>query len=223
MSKPRLSPSRSQKNEAALTQALTEAIQKAITQAVFGPAGAGQADFPALVVARARTPMAPMRLAASQPGDVKARAQASAVYHRCLEAYRKGVRPQDNELGVDDAGAAVAFFVAANLEALHGVKASPEVLLGVERQLIRIVRASWRWEDISVAERQFLFEQMAVLGVFVAGLWERAPTQGQAAIANVRAIARRYLQQFLGLNPDMLALDENGLSVRAAPAVQHAA
>lgn len=223
MSKPRLSPPRSQKNEAALTQALTEAIQKAITQSVFGAVEPGQADFSALVVTRARTPLAPMRLAASQPGDAKARAQASVVYHRCLEAYRKGVRPQDNEHAVDDAGAAVAYFVAANLEVLHGVKATPEVLLGVERQLIRIVRTSWRWEDISAGERQFLFEQMAVLGVFVAGLWTRAPTQGAAAVANVRAIARRYLQQFLGLNPDMLALDSNGLSVRAAPAVQHAA
>jgi hypothetical protein len=189
---------------------LSRHVRQALFDAALGAITPG--DQLALTVPRARAPLAPARLARSHPGGPGGRAQAQLLYVRCLRHYREAVRPQDDSH--DNVGAAVARFVAANLLALHGVRASAETLLRLEHQLSGVARASSAWARAPLSERQRYFETMALLAVMVGELAAQALAEGAAAIAHVQRAARGYLQQLLGLNPHELTLTEHGLALR---------
>ena len=204
---------------AAPGEAMAAQIRQTILDALMRIGAAGDTpDHAALTVERAREPIAPSRLARAHPGDAAARAAAQRLYERCLEHYRSTVRPQDQTRGVDDVGAAVAAFVAANLGALHGTPVTPHMLLRVERQLGGIARLSSDWAHAPAIERQAYFEQMAVLAVLVGESSAQAASQGAAALANVRRAARGYMQQLLGLDPDHLVLGPDGIAARSPSA-----
>jgi hypothetical protein len=171
-------------------------------------------DRAALTVEAARVSMAPGKLAAAHPAA--ARAEARALYERCLAHYRTQVRAGQADAGMDDVGAAVAHFVAANIRALQGVTVTPQMLLQLERQLGGVVRVSSAWATASARERQIYFEQMAILAVLIGESAAQAVLQGPAALANVQRAARGYLQQLLGLNADHLTLDDHGLALRVS-------
>ena len=117
----------------------------------------------------------------------------------------------------------MAHFVAANLRALHGVDVTPQALLRLERQLAGVARLSSAWDTAPARERQFYFEQMAILAVLIAESAAQALMQGPAARANVQRAARGYVQRLLGLEPDHLTLDADGLALRAQPVPAEAA
>src|SRR5262245_59025890 len=75
----------------------------------------------ALLVERSPHSLGPARMAEALQVDAATREQMRAAYERCLHIYRNVVRAQDIGLPFDDAVAAVAYFVAANLYALTGV------------------------------------------------------------------------------------------------------
>ena len=190
-------------------------VRQALFDAMLNAGSPAASDQPALTVERGRTPTAPERLAGNQPGGA-ARAQARAMYERCLTHYRNVVRAQDAALNIDDVGAAVAHFVTANMQALHPVTVTPAMLLRLERQLGGIVQRSASWSTASARERQFYFEQMAILAVLISESTALAARQGAAAVANVQRAASRYLQQLLGMDPQALALDARGLHLSGA-------
>ena len=200
----------------AFTEAMASQVRQAILDAIvhIGSADAA-ADRVALTVERAPVAIAPARLAHSHPGDAAAREAARRLYESCLVHYRSVVRAQDQAPNVDDVGAAVAAFVAANFAALQGTPVTPGMLLSLEKQLDGIARRSSDWESAPVVERQAYFEQMALLAVLVAESSAQAKAQGPAAVANLRRTARVYLRQLLGMDPDHLALGPNGLAARA--------
>jgi hypothetical protein len=195
--------------------ALSHRFGKALFQAL-SLGTAGHTDAARLTVERAPTSVAPAWFANAHAGDAAMKEQLRTLYETCLKTYRDAVRPQDAALRVDDAGAALAFFVAANLYALHGVEPSPEIQQRLEEQLASMARRNSAWESASIAERQLYFEQMAVLGVLVAGMFKRAGLEGPAARAHVRDAARGYMFQMLGINPDLLTLGSEGLALRSA-------
>jgi uncharacterized protein DUF6683 len=201
---------------AELIEDMARQVRQALADALLHLNLQGEADATALTVERAACPVAPARLARAHPGGAAAQAQARELYERCLDHYRKVVRAHDAALPVDDVGAAVAYFVAANLQALHGIAATPAMLLQLERQLGGVAQRSAAWASAPACERQAYFEQMALLGVLVSESSRQAAAQGPAAIANVHRAARGYLQQLLGLNPDQLTLDAAGLTLRGA-------
>jgi hypothetical protein len=173
-----------------------------------------------LTVERAATPTAPAHMAKLYPGDASARARVLAMYENCLRTYRDEVRPQDTAIGIDDAGAALACFVAACLFALHGNAVTQETLQRLERQLIGVARLNSTWQATATGARQHYFETMAILGVLLVGSVEHARSQGPAAVAEMKNTARGYLVELLGIEPDLLVLDSDGLSLRMqAPAV----
>jgi len=176
-------------------------------------------DFAALIVERASTPHAPAWMADAQSKDASARKSAREMYERCLEIYRTVVRPQDTKY--DDAGAALAFFVAMNLSALHDLPATPAVLLLLERQLLGLARRVSGWDSASISQRQFYFEEMAMLGAFMAGLADKARSEGVTARVKVRETARLYLHHLLGMDPDLLTFGEHGLVLRPASDEAH--
>lgn len=89
------------------------------------------------------------------------------------------MRAQDQEREVDDVGAAVAAFVAANLSALQGTRVTPHTLSCLERQLGGVARLSSDWCRAPLHERQAYFEQMAVLAVLVAEARRRPPRRAR--------------------------------------------
>jgi hypothetical protein len=199
------------------TQALADSISRGVREAMQGAAEHGVGtEHAALTVERAPLPIAPARLASAHLGHSRAREQARDLYERCLLRYRELADAQGTPGQVDDAGAAVARFVAANLEALHGLHATPEMLKQLEHQLGGVARRSSEWGRASVRDRQFYVEQMAILAVLIGESSAQAVLQGPAALANIRRAARSYLKQLLGLDPDQLTLGPGGLSLRCA-------
>lgn len=206
----------------ATTNALL-AINETIGERLLSTPIDDDAVVPRLVVERAAKSTAPARMAALHKGPQAERLQVRAMYEHYLDTFRTVSRPADTARGIDDAGAAVAFFVAANLGALSGVDYSPAVLERIERQLNEIVRTVSNWDRASIAQRQFYFEQMAMLGVFVAVRTEQAKSGTPAAKREVQDAARTYLRHLLGVNPDRLVVGTHGLSLRAADAAPRSA
>lgn len=214
------SNTRADRKQAALIQETSRLVHKAVIEGLVRVGLDSRSDLAPLLVERAAVASAPARMSAQSPEA--AREQNRAMYERCLQTYRSVVRAQDAALTVDNVGAAVAFFVAVNLHTLHGVDATAEMLLPLERQLRGVAARSSEWATASIAERQFFFEQIAILSILIAGQWATARSQGPAAVANVQSAARGYLQQMLGLNPDLLTLAADGLTVRE-PEIRRAA
>jgi hypothetical protein len=215
MSKTRSNTPRADRKQDRLANNLSQAISRALTEGQLQALdAASHTDFAALIVERARAPRAPAWMANAQSADPAVREQTRESYERCLDIYRTVVRPQDTTY--DDAGAAAAFFVAVNLNALHDVETTPETLLLLERQLLGLVRQGAQWDSASLSERQFYFEQMAMLGAFMAGLMEKARSEGPAALAKVQNAARGYLRRVLGMEPDLLTFGAHGLALRSA-------
>ena len=209
-----------ERRQAALMAAVSQQVRQALFASVLVGADeeAASKDRSALTIPRALASIGPAQLAARHPGGGEARQQARALYERCLAHYRNVLRAADAALGADDVGAAVAAFVAANVEALHGVQATPEMLLRLEYQLGGVVRSSSGWDTADAYERQAYFEQMAVIAVLVSEASKQAAAQGPAAVANLKRAARGYLTELLGLEPDALTLDATGLVLRAPAA-----
>jgi hypothetical protein len=205
---------RADRHQAELVNDMSHLLRQAVTQALARLQLQGETDRAALMVERATSPVAPARLASFHPGGPAAQARARELYQRCLRHYREVVRAHEASLGVDDVGAAVALFVAANVGALRDVPATPAMLLQLERQLGGVARHSSAWASASTYERQMYFEQMAILAVLIGESAAQARHQGPAARANVQRAARGYLHRLLGLDPDQLTLDANGLSLR---------
>jgi hypothetical protein len=167
---------------------------------------------PPLLLTRAAAATAPSQMAATQASDPAERVALVASYERCLDGYRRMVAGGDTE--VDDLGRAVAFFAAANLHALHGVDAEASLLVPLEQQLRGLARVRSNWDQASIAERQTFFERIAILSMVITTARSRAAGQDAAALADVRRTARQYLQELLGLNPDLLTLGAGGLTAR---------
>ena len=201
---------------AAAVKDMSQRLQAALAEALMRRAVPASGDHTAWVVERATTPIAPARLAAAHPGGAEAEAQSRTLYERCLMHYRESVRAHEATLATDDVGAALAYFVAANLHALQGVASTPQMLAQLERQLSGMALHSAAWNAATASERQAYFEELAILAVLISESGAQAPRQGAAAVANVQRAARGYLQQLLGLDPDRLCLDDGGLSLRGA-------
>ncbi|HEX6707432.1 MAG TPA: DUF6683 family protein [Albitalea sp.] len=209
MSRPFQAPaSDAERRHAALVQEVSRRVREALDGA-----HAVDADHAALTVERAPRPAAPERLARAHPGGAGARQQARGLYERCLVHYREVLRASQADGAVDDVGAALAAFVAANLRAVQGVDLGPPAMQALERQLAGVLRGSPGWVATAARERQMYFEQLAILAVLVSESFTQAVLMGPAALANVQRAARGYLQQLLGLQPHQLVVGEHGLAL----------
>lgn len=206
---------------AALVADMSRLVRRALAERferLEAPASNGT-DHTALFVARAHDSIAPARMAAQQRGKPGVRAQTRELYERCLQHYRETLRAVDAQRGIDDVGAAIARFVAVNIHVLRNGNSTPRVritskmLLRMERQLSAVVHEGSVWSNSSAVDRQFYFEQMAILSVLLVETSRYATSRGPAAVAEVQSAAREYLQQFLGIDPDLLTLGPDGLTL----------
>lgn len=190
---------------------LTKLIRQTIGQTLRDAAQNADAAS-ALKVPPAARASGPATLAQSHP-DAGQRREAQALYGRCLAHYRsqvqKVLRPTQKD---DDVGLAAAYFVLANLAAHEWRDPDPAALAPVEQQLRHLIAWTQAWETAGMADRQGLFEQLALLGVLINESRVQAKTQGDAARRNVQQAARGYLRQLLGLDPDLLIVTPQGLA-----------
>jgi len=191
-------------------QALTRRLGGVLFSALQAPTEPG----PPLLQAPAALPIAPALLARSHPGTA-ARQSAQGLYTRCLAHFRQGAQQAAVH---DDIGLAAAYFVLANLDALHDLHPDETALAQVERQMRHALRHLAGWQSAPLRERQSAFEQLAVIGVLVAESAAAARTQGPVAQAHVQQAARAYLVRWLGINPDGLTLGPQGLALELAAA-----
>jgi hypothetical protein len=186
-----------------------QAVRRAVFDAILHAAADGWGDDEPMSVPPARQAAVPALLAAGHPEDQRKTMQR--LYEGCLAHYRRvvGDGPGDR----DDVVAAVAHFVAANCQALHGMAVTPAMLLSLHRQLGGVARLASRWDEASLVERQVFFEKMAIVAVLIDQTWTRAQSMGPTAVANVRRAARNYLRELFGFDPDRLALSDDGLGI----------
>jgi len=208
---------RADARDAAAATEFTRRLRESLARTLLNAGDATDADASPLTVPRAWAPLGPAQLASAHPGSAVDRLTVRALYERCLLHYRTAVRADDSARGLDDVGAALARFVAANVEALHGTHATRSMLRRLEGQLVGIVRRSPAWSIADVQDRQAFFEQVALLSVLVADCTAQAHLQGQAAIENLQRAAGGYLRQLIGLDPEWLTLGPEGLALRSDP------
>jgi hypothetical protein len=195
-----------------VADSIAHAVRRAVFDAILHACDDGWADDEVLTVEPAPQPMGPALLAAAH-GEAE-QPKMRTLYEGCLHHYRGvvGDGPGDR----DDVVAAVAHFVAANMQALHGLTVTPAMLLALHRQLGGVARLSSRWDQASVRERQVFFEKMAIVAVLVDQTWTLAQSLGPTSMANVQRGARNYLRELFGFDPDRLLLSDDGLGLAPA-------
>jgi hypothetical protein len=200
-----------ERRQAQLVQDLARGVQRAVLDAVLQVGAGLEADRVAMTVPRARVPTAPAWLARHHPGGAQARAQAQALYERCLTHYREIVCADTPAAGYDDVGALLARFVAANVAAFRDLDVTPAMLGRMEQQLAGVLQLSPGWLRADLRERQCYVEQLAIIGVLVRETSVQAVLEGPAAVANVQRAAHRYLMQLLGVDAERLTITDQGL------------
>ena len=155
-------------------------------------------------------PIAPARLARAYPPDV--RAQAKQVFGQTLDGYRK--MESFYRLRRNDLAGALAVFVAGSYAAYRNEAVPDELFKPLIVQMQGVLQATGSLDKIGVAEKQELYENLAILGTYMAltreGLQQ---TPNDKIAANLKLAARGYLEQALKLDPDRMKLTEQGLVV----------
>ncbi|MEO7245531.1 MAG: DUF6683 family protein [Rubrivivax sp.] len=155
-------------------------------------------------------PIAPARLASGYALDV--RTEAEATFDRMLDAYHQIERQFD--LPRNDLGGALAAFVAGNVMAYHDRPFPDRLFKPLVQQMRAAIGVTGAFDDTAPAEKQELYESLAILGMFMAATREAVRTQSDPTLAaKVRTAARGTLQRTLRLDPDRVQLTERGLTV----------
>lgn len=199
-----------------LAREVAKFIRQSLMTAMHEQLENSDEELSTLLVDRAASSIAPSLLSSIHPGGKKVQQEAKNLYKKCLYAYRRKIRGGEP---VDDMGAALAFFIAVNYEALYCEPVPAESLFNIERQMKHMFNLSPAWSTSNARDKQELFEQLAILSVLVAEANSQAIRQGTAAIANVKNAARNYLQQLLGIDPKSLVVTPKGLSIQPSVSV----
>jgi hypothetical protein len=166
--------------------------------------------LPVHALAPNASPM-PSKLAADYP--VQARPQAERVFREMLVRHPQLMR----QLGVpaSDMAAGVATFIAGSYMAYRNVDFPDQHFKPLVDQMRQILGSNPDIVRASSAEKQEMFEQMAILGTFMAttqmALKERPNAQ---VTANMRQAAKGYLEQFLKTDAERVQITAQGLTLR---------
>jgi hypothetical protein len=164
-----------------------------------------------LRVTPAGAPIAPRKLAQSYPEP--SRAQAERFFAQTLEGYHE-IEAKFGLRRYDLAGA-VATFVAGNYIAWRDQPFPDEHFKPLVQQMRGALSGVSELRGASRAEKQEMYEQLAILGTYMAltreGLQQRPDPQLRASM---KRAAKVYLQQFLQVDPERVRIDAHGLTVQ---------
>ncbi|MDT9000935.1 hypothetical protein RQP53_16785 [Paucibacter sp. APW11] len=131
---------------------------------------------------------------------------------QCLSHFRHQLAPGP----LDDLGLALAGFLGACWQAQDQLALTRERWAAITLWLEAWVIDSLPWDEASLAERQTLFERLAVLTAALGEWTLQASHEGGAAMESARWLARNSLQTVLGLELELLCTRLRSLDVSTA-------
>ena len=161
------------------------------------------------VVPLAGPPQAPRQLAAAYPAE--RRGEAERLFSDLLQRYR--TIEQRFDIPHRDLAGALAAFIAGNHMAFHGAPFPDAHFKPLVAQMRRLLAAQPGLARAPAAERQQAWEQLAILGMFMAGAQiaqQREPDAQQAA--RLREAGGANLQRLLAVAPDQVLIGPGGLA-----------
>ena len=168
-------------------------------------------EVPDLRFAPAGAPIAPRKLAQSSPEP--SRAQAERFFAQTLEGYHQ----IESKFGLRryDLAGAVATFVAGNYIAWRDEPFPDEHFKPLVQQMRGALSGVSELRGASRAEKQEMYEQLAILGTYMALTREGLQQQPDPQLrASMKRAAKGYLQQFLQIDPERVRIDAHGLTVQ---------
>jgi hypothetical protein len=157
-------------------------------------------------------PIAPRELARHYPAAE--RAQAEQLFAELLQRYRS--IEERFAIPRHDLGGAVAAFIAGSHMAYRNEPFPDEHFGPLVQQMRRLLAANPAVAAAPLADRQQAYEQLAILGMFMAGaqIAQREKPDAQAAERLQRA-GGEYLQRLLAVAPSQVQIGPRGLVLRA--------
>ena len=153
----------------------------------------------------------PSRLAANYPPA--SRVEAQRLFSELLDGYAK--IEQQFDVPKYDVAASVAAFLAGSYMAYHNVDFPDENFKPLISQMRQVVVSNPDFLKATNAERQELYEQMAILGMFMATTQMALKEKPNPQIAaNMRQAAKGYLEQFLKTDANNVEITPQGLVIR---------
>ncbi len=141
------------------------------------------------------------------------RAQAEEVFEQLLSGFKQ----IEFQFGLpsNDVATAVSAFLVGNYSVYRSTPVPDEYFVPLVEQMRQIIGTTPAFAQASAAVKQETYEQLAILGMFMATT-EMALNQQPNAELGVEAqqAAAGYLQTFLGIEPDRIRLSANGLEIR---------
>src|SRR5207245_4955469 len=114
-----------------------------------------------------------------------------------------------------DVAGAVAAFLAGNYMAYRNVDFPDENFKPLVSQMRSIISSNPEFVHASVMEKQEMYEQMAIFGMFMATTQMALKEKPNAQTSNsMRQAAKGYLEQFLKTDADKVEITAQGLVIR---------
>lgn len=149
-------------------------------------------------------------MAAAYPADK--RGEVTAVFQRLLGKFGQIERmfgQPDHDLPT-----ALSLYVATGYEAVTGTEVTPQQAVPLIAQMRGLLQGEPGIAGASDAEKQRLYEQLAVTGMFTStATLELKQKPDPVASGRLKASARANLAQ-LGLDPDRIQFGAHGISAR---------
>ena len=163
-----------------------------------------------LLVSRNGGSEIPRKLAATYPAQI--RQDAERLFSQLLDKYGE----LEKALGVPhgDLSGAVAAFITGAYMAYHDVQVPDAQFKTLVGQVRGMLGANPKFERFSELEKREFYDQMAIIGTYLAVAQLAQSQQPDARVAeNMRKAAAGYLKQFLGVEPSRIRIDAAGLSI----------
>lgn len=176
-----------------------------------GTARPASKEAAALTSAVGGPPVVPAKLAAYYPAEK--RAPIEQYFKQLLEAYSQ----VEEKLGLprNDLPGALASFIAGSYMAYTNIPFPDDHYKSLLGQMRGIMANDPALTKASKADKQEMFEHLAILGMLMAttqlALQKQPDTQRQA---NMHDAAKTYLEQLLRTDASRVRIDAQGLSIR---------
>lgn len=141
------------------------------------------------------------------------RDQAKKVFIEMLAGYRK-IERQFN-LPANDLAGAVAAFIAGSYMAYRNQDFPDQDFIPLVNQMRAIIRQNPAFTQASAAEKRETYEQLATLGMLMAGTQMAVKASPNPQVeANMRRASKAYLEEFLKVEADRVLIGPRGLTLR---------
>ncbi len=150
------------------------------------------------------------KLASTYPADV--RPEAKRVFTQLYVGYGK----IEKKLGIPkyDLAGAVAAFIAGSYMAFNDVDVTDADFKVLVNQTRQALRSSRGFAKLKPAKKRALYEQLAIIGTFVATTRIVLQQQPNADLSfQLQAAGRAYLEQLLNVSADRVVINSGGLAI----------